>query len=99
MAEHIGTTLRRVRRQREDSQEKVAALLGMTQPTFSRLERGRIEAPQASHGAIARYLSTNGDRVTVAEVRHQIDHYALVRREAELAAELDKVRGQLAAHG
>lgn len=97
--EHIGTRLRRIRREREDSQEQVAALMGVTQPTFSRVERGRLDPPPGSIPALARYLSTPERRVTVAEVRQQIDRYNLQQREAELTAELDAVRGQLAAHG
>ena len=96
MVEHIGVTLRRTRREREDSQEKVAAMLGVTQPTYSRVERGRLDPPRASYSAVARYLSTPESRVTVAEVRHQVDQHALERREAELEAALAEVRGQLA---
>lgn len=56
--------LRRLRTERHQSQKEIAALLGVSQKTYSDYERGRIHIPVRYLLILARYYDVSVDYIT-----------------------------------
>lgn len=89
--EPFGEQLRLTRLSRHDSQRDLAAVLGVSNLTVSRVERGLYPPPPSTHRALSRYLG-----ISISELRRLIEADQLAAREAALEAELEKVRSRRA---
>ena len=88
--ESIGRYLRRMRREREQSQTAAAHALGVSQSVLSQIELGQVLPGDDVVKPLARYLG-----MAVADVRRQIEYERLRSEKAALEEKLNRVDTQL----
>lgn len=64
MADPIGTTLKKARRERGESQHEAASLLGVSRTTVKNWESGRTSPDYKHRNLLAQYLGVDFDTVT-----------------------------------